>query len=276
MADLPVLVDPRGVPRVLAALPPHGLHGVPRMAATRVVLPRGQWQEVDLTRTWPLPIEDQGRSSACTGHMEQVVAALAWARRTNEVVRFSPTFGYALCNGDRDQGAVISDVVRSLATAGICLASEFPEGHIYRRQIPPQAFQTALRYRLGEWSHVPTFDEMATAITLGMPAGVGVLVGNNVFQAPGGVCPVPDRVVGGHALPVVGLINRAGRWLLKVQNSWTADWGDRGYGYLSEEFINYTAETTRRQWGVEVDAFAAEAMTSDPGDAEPVAPAPTP
>jgi hypothetical protein len=277
MADLPVLRDDRGVPRVLAALPPRPWQPIPRLAATAVVLPRSQWQEIDLADTYKPPLTDQGQTNSCTGHMAKTVCEVCWLQTGRPLVPLSPTFAYALCNGGRDEGAVISDIVVELGNTGLPPEADCPEGVIFKRQIPQKAFQEAARFRLGRQHHVPSFDEIGTALTLGMPVGAGFLLGQNFMRpGPDGVAPVPDRVIGGHALPLLGLINRGGKWLVKFPNSWGRSWGLQGYGYLSEEFINYSVEVTRRQWGADLDAFAAESLLPDPGDAEPVAPAPAP
>jgi hypothetical protein len=265
MADLPVLHDLTGTPRVLAALPPHPWQPIPRMAAARV-LPREQWREVDYSALAAPPL-DQGRSSSCTGHMAATTSRVAWALKTGRQVDFSGTFNYGLCSGGRDQGAVISDVVTSLTTQGICLASECPEGVFARQQIPQPAFATAARYKLSRWHHTPSFDEICTALSLGWPCGIGVLVGQNMMRVgASGVCPVPDYVVGGHALALVGLKRVNGQWMPVAQNSWTSAWGDRGYGYLSEAFVNYTVQLTRQQWGAPLDAFASEYLADAPDD----------
>jgi hypothetical protein len=275
MANLPVLVDQNNVPRVLAALPPRPWQPIPRLAATAVVLPRSQWQEIDLAETYRPPILDQKSTSSCVGHGAGTAATVAWAQRGYGVVRLSSCFIYAQINGDRDQGAVVSDAAVELTRTGTCLESECPEGMIYRRQIPASAYQSAARYRLARSHHAPSFDEIGTALTLGMPVVGGFLLGNN-FMNPGAdaLTPVPDRVIGGHALALLGLVNRGGRWLLKFQNSW-GDWGPlHGFGLMTEEFVGYTAEVTRRQWGADLDAFALESVVPSPDDAQPVAPAP--
>jgi hypothetical protein len=271
VADLPVLVDHLGVPRVLAALPPYPWQPIPRLMETRAPLPRSEWREVDLT--FPgIPILDQGRRNSCTGHMAATGMTVAWYLKTGELVRFAPTFTYAINAGGRDAGAVVSDIVTTLTTRGCCLESEYPEGAIDVRSIPPSAYQTAARYKLSRWHHTGSWDELCTALSLGWVCGGGFLLGNN-FMQPGrdGIAPVPDRVVGGHAIALVGLVNRGGRWLVRFQNSWSASWGLQGYGYLTEEFFNYTRDVSARQWNAAPDVFTAEHVSDDPNSPLPVA-----
>jgi C1A family cysteine protease len=45
----------------------------------------------------------------------------------------------------------------------------------------------------------------------------------------------PDTIKGGHAVTVVGYTD-AGRFILR--NSWGTVWGDKGFAYASEDYIN--------------------------------------
>lgn len=265
---LPVIHDGREL-RVLAALPPRPDVLQPPIAQTHPPLPRDQWGEIDLSSYGP-PVLDQGRQSSCVGHAAATVATVAWMQRGEKVTEFSPGFVYAQINGDRDEGAVVSDAALELAKTGVCLMSEVPEGVIYRRQIPQSAYATAQRYRLSTWHHCPDFDSIGTALAIGLPLVGGFLLGNNFMQpGPNGIAPVPDQVVGGHAIALLGLKRINGRWVIKFQNSWTAQWGLRGYGYLGEEFVRYTMQ----RYGGRLDAFAVESMLDDPQ--EPLGPVAT-
>jgi C1A family cysteine protease len=65
------------------------------------------------------------------------------------------------------------------------------------------------------------------------------------FKPPGGVVPVPrdtDHSFGGHAITVVGWDPADGFGVaegayFKVKNSWGTEWGDGGYGYLPQAYV---------------------------------------
>ena len=46
----------------------------------------------------------------------------------------------------------------------------------------------------------------------------------------------PNEIYGGHAVCAVGFDDNSKR--IKFKNSWGKDWGDRGYGYISYDYIN--------------------------------------
>jgi hypothetical protein len=258
-----------GEPRFLGALPPHPVSPFPPLMAARPLLPRAQWREIDLSWTGA-PIMDQNGQNSCVGHAAATVATIAWAQKGESLTRFSPGFIYAQINHGRDQGAVVSDAALELEKTGVCTEQEVPEGIIYQQQIPRTAYATAQRYRLGNWFRCTSFDAICTVLTLGFPGVGGFLVGNNFTHLDQEGCvPVPDQVIGGHALALIGLKKaRNNRWLVKFQNSWTQQFGIGGYGFMDEAFMNFTV----RQYGGQLDAFAAVWMAPDPQeDPGPVA-----
>jgi hypothetical protein len=239
------------------------------LMAVRPLLPREQFREIDLSWTG-VPVMDQDGQNKCVGDASCVVAAIANVQKGEPLTLVSGDFLYALINHDRDQGAVVSDAALALQQVGIAPASLVPDGTIYRRQIPQAAFQAAPRYKLDTWFHCTSFDAICTALTLGFPVVAGFLIGNNFVRLDQEGCvPLPDQVIGGHALAMIGLKkSRNGRWLVKFQNSWTQQFGIGGYGFMDEAFMNFTV----RQYGGQLDAFAAVWMAPDPQeDPGPVA-----
>lgn len=267
MSDLPTIHFEE--PRVLAALPPQLLCGLPPLGASYSVLPRDQWRETDLSYL-VARIRNQGRTSECVGCASATATEVAWADRGFQPVLLSAGFIYAQINGGRDQGAIVADAARELATTGACLESEAPQGVIYKQQIPQSAYATAQKYRLAQ-SHVcDTFDAIGTALTLGFPCVGGFLVGQN-FTRPNSqlVVPLPDRILGGHALALLGLKRLAsGQWVVLFVNSWGSTFGRAGFAYMDENFFNYSAAKYGR-----MDAYALEATvdSSDVADQGPVA-----
>ena len=60
---------------------------------------------------------------------------------------------------------------------------------------------------------------------------------NDMFDSKG-VANIPATIDWGHAIWVCGYCKLLdGRKALKFKNSWTALWGDNGYGYFPEEFV---------------------------------------
>lgn len=70
------------------------------------------------------------------------------------------------------------------------------------------------------------------------PVPLGVVTTKSFFKTHDGVIQDDKRnrgKHGGHAICAVGYDNR--RKLIKFKNSWSARWGDRGYGYLSYKYF---------------------------------------
>lgn len=251
-------------PRVLAALPPYPVCALPPLSAAYPVLPRSEWREIDLSHL-VARVRDQGQTSECVGCASATAAEVAQAKAGDTPVRLASGFVYALCNHDRDQGAVISDAMDAVVRHGVCLESEMPEGAVFRAQIPQAAYETAKKYRAARVHHCHDYDSVGTALALGFPVVVGVLVGQNFTRLDAeGVVPTPDRILGGHALCLTGLRKRArGGYLYSFVNSWGPRFGRQGFAAMGQELIDYAAQ----RYG-QMDAFALETVV-DLADALP-------
>lgn len=60
---------------------------------------------------------------------------------------------------------------------------------------------------------------------------------NDMFEADG-TLKVINNPQWGHAVYFCGFEIRNGKKVLKFKNSWGEAWGDKGYGYIPEEFVN--------------------------------------
>lgn len=194
-----------------------------------------KWAECDFS-TFKSPIRDQAQHGSCTGHAG--VCALDTVRRQNgdTPVLLSCTFPYGLVNGGRDNGASVSSVLRVLEQVGTCTFDEVGTDMIFQQQFPRTAWNTAKQYQAVEAFTCSSFEELCEAINNGFPVAFGIAVGENFSRLDAnGVCPLPNTVVGGHALCGIGLKKgNAGTWLIKFQNSWGANWGLKGYAYLTK------------------------------------------
>jgi hypothetical protein len=251
-------IDAGGCKRLLAKLPPDTTRraAMPRFADAFPKVPRSQWKSINRRKifSWVL---DQGQHGSCTDH------GGCYAHRKTRVlqgmtdVELSATFGYALVNGGRDQGARDSDILTVMQTKGRCLMSEFPESKIYERQIPKSAFQTAQRFKVTASWTLSDFDEIVSAIQYGFIPVFDLQVGDNFddFDVDGAVGY--SRGPGNHCVHGDGCwVTNSGRWLIDMQNSWGPKWGDNGRGGVAEEHIN----------NVEQDAYAIRVALDDPKD----------
>lgn len=263
----PHVIGPDGLPRYLAALPPRDdFGGLPRFGAANTLIPRGQWHDIDLT---PLTgdVWDQGQHGSCVGHGSAKAFEVAYriAGGTIPPGGFSPTSLYALINGGRDAGAVVSDAMDALMTRGLGLMADYPESVIYDRQLTAATLARVnaarARFKVADAFHCETVDAIGSAIMLGFPVSFGIAIRSGFNQVgPDGIVPEGGMVIGGHCMLIVGMVTIGGKRYFIVMNSWGTRFGKAGFCLLSEWHF---------QRGGQLDAFAVRADMTDPQDPTP-------
>lgn len=140
---------------------------------------------------------------------------------------------YAHINGGRDQGALLEDALERLMTVGVARRSSVPPLTVYKNQIneahagPERKF-----YRVTEAWWCPTAVHAVSAVLRGFRVLGGVFWTDGDRPDPEGYLPLQGRGSrGGHAIPFFGTRKRGGEWYLPFINSWSVQWGQRGWGY---------------------------------------------
>ncbi len=258
--DMP-LIDDGFQFRALGAKRPRQTFTHRTFESVFTVLPESEWREGSVMH-WNVPIWDQGQYGSCGGHAAGTAFSYLWAMSGQSMHEFSPTSVYARCNGGRDEGCVVADTLTCLKNYGICFMSEFGENKIYLSQMSVAAKKTALRFRVIEAYKISNWQQMGTALTRGMVVVSGIGVGNNFSNLDrNGVAPLPDRVIGGHALAQIGLRKVDGTWVATTQNSWGSRWGSNGFCYLQKD-------AWHPQFGFPFDAYALASVLDDPEETE--------
>jgi C1A family cysteine protease len=142
-----------------------------------------------------------------------------------------------------DAGAMLRDVIKSVATQGVCLETLWPYV-VERFAIKPDAacYDAAVAVRALSYSRIgPSIRGMKSALAGGRPFVFGSMLYSS-FETPEvastGVVPMPvpeEQPVGGHAMMVVGYDDATN--LFKVRNSWDIEWGDKGYCYMPYAYL---------------------------------------
>jgi len=211
---------------------------------------------VDLRPGFP-PVYDQGGTNACVGFSTVGGLGEYYARKLGWNTRFSSRFlwnmgrkmgGYL----EQNEGMMISDAQKIMDAYGMLPEAQFPFPVVYPEQ-NPTLFQQLLterpsnaqineakKFRISQgWKTVPTVSAMRTALADGKPVVFGIAVFSNIAQTgPDGLIPMPtaqDNFEGGHAVVAVGYDNA--RRVFIIRNSWGANWGENGYGYLPYDFF---------------------------------------
>jgi C1A family cysteine protease len=255
ISDLPaVWFD--GFYRVLGCLPstPESIAQFPKWNETRG-LTATSLQEIDMSWYKP-PILNQGMTSSCVGHGTCSGMEMCWLQAGKPLEQFNPYFVYGLVNNGVDKGASISDALTALQTYGVCPLGDLQPGVMFKSQFPQQSFTDAKRFVLQEAYHCSSFQEICQAISNGFVVPLGLYVGSNFGQLDSnGISPLPAGGGGGHCVLGVGLKQSSQYgWLIKIQNSWGANFGMSGYSYLREQSLQY----------MQPDAFAIQTVSDDP------------
>jgi C1A family cysteine protease len=219
---------------------------------------------VDL-REWCSPIENQFSIGSCTAQAGAGLLEYFERKASGTHVNASRLFLYKvtrnLLGWDGDTGAYLRTTMAALALLGVPPESYWPY-NVEDFDKEPTAFvysladnyQAVSYYRLD-----PAGTARSTLLTrvkhylrAKLPSMFGFRVYSSISQASKtGKIPFPfngDKPVGGHAVVAVGYddnmrIKHAGRrapsykGAILIRNSWGADWGDGGYGWLPYEYI---------------------------------------
>jgi hypothetical protein len=180
------------------------------------ILPRSAWEDGSIRhKAWTV-IDQNPQNSCCpsaTTGATMILREIAGEKR----IMLSQGSLYGQINGGRDAGANIEDALEAMMNVGACPASLVDPQDWQGRRWPSSWKTEAKKFRILEAFDCPTFDAVASAVQRAMPVVFGVYWGG-----------------GGHAITAVGLKRIDERWNLEFLNSWGADWGDAGFGFLPE------------------------------------------
>ena len=259
MPDLPSIkdydTDSAEIKPLLAKLKGAGAKGAPAKLDTSVDL-----------RAWCSPIENQGSLGSCTANAGVGLVEYFQRRAYSKHIDGSRLFTYKttrnLLKWTGDTGAYLRTTLQSLALFGVppedywpYVVADFdkePSAFLYSFA---SNFQAMKYYRLDPsgTSKTALLTAIKTNLAANLPAFFGFTVYSSYTQASvanKGAIPFPlptDKVVGGHAVMVVGYsdtlkIKHTGvvaptTGALLIRNSWGTGWGDGGYGWLPYEYV---------------------------------------
>ncbi|MBL0357359.1 MAG: cysteine protease [Chitinophagaceae bacterium] len=220
-------------------------------------------EKVDLSK-WCSPIEDQGQLGSCTAHagvgLYEYFERSAFGKHTDASRLFLYKTTRNLLKWKGDDGAYLRTTMAALALFGLVPERYFPyEEDRFNEEPTPfmysyaQNFQALLYYRLdadGIRGQL-LLDKIKDHLRNGLPMMFGFTCFTSLDQADNGKIPFPDvkeEVDGGHAVMAVGFddglkithpsnptIVTTGA--IKIRNSWSEAWGEKGYGWLPYEYV---------------------------------------
>ena len=215
---------------------------------------------------WFSPIEDQGQLGSCTANAGVGMVEYFERRAFGKHVDASRLFLYKatrnLMMQKGDSGAFLRTAMGALVLFGVPPEEYWPY-NIANFDKEPTAFcyafaqnyQAISYYRLDPPGTTPAqlLLQIKTNLAAGLPSMFGFTVYSSISQAGNddGKIPYPtkgEKIEGGHAIVVagyddtmkiknaiVGGVETTGAFL--IRNSWGADWGQNGYGWLPYEYV---------------------------------------
>lgn len=212
---------------------------------------------VDLSDRFPPP-GNQGRQFSCAAWATAYAARslllypeLGGRTPTDLAELPSPQYVYSRVVGDNADCTTpmaIRTAMELLETEGVVTWSDYPYDPQTCRRAPPASLKAkAARLRIGGWRAIERsrpgddtspleLDDIKNQLSVGLPVVFGMNVGTRFQKWKPSMGPwkddQPDPQAGGHGMTVVGYDED--KLTFKVMNSWSANWGDRGYITIDE------------------------------------------
>lgn len=186
--------------------------------------------------------------NSCVGHASAGAAALCMAIAGTPIQFPSPAWPWA---GARllgqpgtpltDRGCSIRNAFKWMNEFGMVAESRWPESAAAVTSTPPfDAFQEGECAQLRAYYRIVSGPGSGLLIQAALSRGYCPVfgmevdeafeqIGKAVYATPGG------RELGGHAMVIVGYVPSLDAFI--VRNTWSATWGDDGYGYIAADFV---------------------------------------
>lgn len=203
------------------------------------------------------PVRDQGPVGSVVGFAAAAALEYQIRVRLKRAVTISPSYIYYFArkdagdNSHSDTGATVRNAIRVLQKRGAVAEEAWPyQAQTVLRDPPPRTL-TAKHYRIRVSAPLHGVRQIRAALQQYGPIVTGITVYESFESrstARTGVVPDPkpnEQVLGGHAICLVGYDDASRRF--KFKNSWGANWGDHGYGYLS---YNYVKKLSSDAWAI--------------------------
>jgi C1A family cysteine protease len=190
------------------------------------------------------PIRNSGAEGSTVGFAVADALEYQIKKTLGKKVTISPRYIYykareSLGTTDQDSGATIRDAIMVLRRTGAVAEEVWPYRSGEFRAKPPEGIATAKHYKITQSQPINKSTEMKEALQRFGPVVGGVVLYESSTSPTNGVIPMPaakERVQGGHAVCFVGFDDAKKQF--KFRNQWGPNWGDRGYGYFSYEYVD--------------------------------------
>ena len=189
------------------------------------------------------PVRDQGNEGTCVSFasasgMKEYQEQLDYQR----LVLLSPRFVYSECkkiDGMPDEeGTTIRAAMKVLKDKGVCQERFWPYFPHQKNKAKAGAIPNAKKFRIMTYARILDLNELRMSLASKGPCVIGVKVFEGMMKTRTGVVPMPKKSeysLGGHAISPVGYDDK--KKLIKFKNSWSVEWGAKGYRFLPYAYI---------------------------------------
>lgn len=222
-----------------------------RLAATAPTLPTSFSLRKGMSA-----IRDQGNLGSCVGF---ACAALKewqerWQRPLTPYRDVSEMWIYWKAKGidiwPQQEGTGIRYALKVLAKSGVPTEAAWPyvgnPGHYPPTKYIFWAPLVARWAKIGSYYRVSTINEILEWLVCHGPVVIGIPVGETILHPvpmpnvlENAFVGIPKTFIGGHAITLTGYNDNSK--VLQFRNSWGANWGQHGYGYIPYNYLDAVA-----------------------------------
>jgi len=193
----------------------------------------------------PIKVEGQNGSGSCVGQAWAKYLEVLERKENNNFIDLSAKFIYSQIYLP-DGGAFIRDGAKIAQKQGCSLETSllsYPATEEHMRasgDITGAIRDEAKTYKSKEYRSIQHKNNM-DIVALAIKQNSGVVTGvHGSHKGWGGAWVTPPSIsdkIWGHAIYLVGYGIKEGKKYIKFINSWSEAWGDKGYGYLCEDYF---------------------------------------
>lgn len=198
-----------------------------------------------------LPAYDQEKWGACVLNAATGLVNIILELEGQQTAMLSRMFLYRLCRNvmgtaDQDSGTWPYLAVDRIGKIGVCLEETFRYTDMNMwGGIPPECYPEASDNKATAWFDIQgtgkdRLEQLDVAIRANHPVMFGTPVGAAIQSYKAGqVLSIPDTIIGGHAMVVVGVRWINGRRVWVLRNSWGIHYGDHGHLLVDDAYMGW-------------------------------------